>query len=460
MQIKNSYTGLRALFNGNNMLYLLICMFFAGLFVSDDFKFWGLSLRLNVSDFILPIFFLFMIAMQAKSLSFQLLSNIFWPLLAIIAFLLWFYIRLAFNIPEYPDARSWALFNRGIGFVVVSVYFITGMLVWASCKDNIGKLMTVFFIILVGTSLVAYVDYGNSLFKILALNKHHPPIIRAKGMLSNPNSFAVTTVVVIAFLAPFLQKYSFPKRYILTSLGTMLVLAMIILSSSRSGWLAALFAIAFLLLFNRPPIASLICILLGGFFMAWLASTTPTHLVNLQQQIATEKSTVKPPAKDITSKAKIAEKPLQQIEPKLRLRLGKQIFNDFAFNQRVADTLMVLDNWLKNPIIGTGVGSHQVYVDKLINEKYVTHSPYLWALSELGLIGVMLMFFAGSACLLSMLRIVESDDSKIVIGGLAMLIAIAFASIGTDTTVRREFWFLLGIALMATANRYSKKHPI
>jgi len=114
-----------------------------------------------------------------------------------------------------------------------------------------------------------------------------------------------------------------------------------------------------------------------------------------------------------------------------------------------------LEFWKKHPIEGIGLGSflhlqNQKYADSPPNIQFsIIDSTPLWVLTELGLIGIVLMggFYVVSLYTLNRSGSGQTDMATLRRGVLLILLAFAAMSLFHELLYTRFIWFFLGLAL-------------
>ncbi len=299
--------------------------------------------------------------------------------------------------------------DRHFAFVLLKQYkliFLGGLLFTAPISDrNRKSIITIFFLAAAAAGLIGILQY----FGLMHMASDRP-----YGFSENPNlyagalSVACSSAIVMLFLP---KKYQFASRngfFFIMSVA-ILTLCGIILSQSRSIWVALLAAcVVTLFLYNRRKVL----ILLSFFFMIFvvLISTSNT-LRQRANSIVTSVYT-----EDVSGSTGT------------RIELWKGALLMFK----------------EHPLLGVGLGDFQTDVNKLISENKLksaidthhAHNIYLQALATRGIIGLAILL----VFLISLFRwgrkLIQNHDSM---GGYIIILITVLAMVGGLTDNHLDF---------------------
>lgn len=316
---------------------------------------------------------------------------------------------------------DWALVNRFAGWFVLLGYFTSGTLLVAAVGPS--GLSSMGRVLVSAAAAVTLWEVGTRILAhLFGFNLGQVPEVRAAGLAGNPNAFSFQLLmgfVAIAATAQLQQaRFAGWQPILLTGF----VLAGLWLSGSRAGYgtLAVLVAVFFVMAWNRGS---------GRAFASNLAASAAVaaFIVLAPLPIAA------------------AMKLLFAIDSQ-GLMSGYEMSFDVQID-RIESFLRGFEMWLRNPLLGAGLG---VFIHEYITANgipLVIHNSFLWIAAELGTIGLVAFGMLAYAVIRSLPRLDReaNPDALVIIVGIA--VTMAMMSMVHDMLYQRLFWLLLGAAV-------------
>lgn len=245
---------------------------------------------------------------------------------------------------------------------------------------------------------------------------------RVSGMLLDPNAFGGLVMVALV-----LQGFTFvSERPLWKGIPGILIAGLLafslLLTLSRSAWIAFGFALMVLALF-RPRLVIVFAVLaVAGTAVAYvLAGRTGEHV------------------------AAVADRPR-------------------TTQQRVDQIIAALPIIQQNPLFGTGLGGFDQAVrnDPSVPHPYVIHNTTVWILTEFGLVGVTAFFgvlgWTIRAGKLAM-RGADKSDAALIIALICAEVGMFGLSTGIEGFYQRHWWMVLALIASAYAISRSRLEP-
>ncbi len=430
-----------------NIWIIGVFLFAISLQVLTTIKLGGTSLRISSSDLLLPVLALMLYIKWTREGAPQPKWRIqnFWGWLAILT--LWMGVSLLIGRLNSENWQTWALFNKGIGWLILLAYLLVGG--WmgafreARIRDAFLRSMMLFAWVMCACLLVLYSLALYNLIPSASQSFYYP---RIAGFFANPNAFGIAMATMAALFAPFLARgILFSPR--VSYIGMTLLCAAVFLSVSRSAWLGLLLAALAFVITKVLHWRDLIRVAVVSTALVLAALHGPgvvDDAIVFVHRTATSISLRTQDDAPITSS--------------MRPRLTRmKAYLDSALEQpanpgieeRLASMHAALEAWREAPIMGIGIGTYYQAHRDLPNVADTIHNTFLWLLTETGIIGAGLFtgfFVVVSLALLRGARAPPAGD-PFLWGMLGVLLVFAGASVGTEILYQRYFWFLLGLAL-------------
>ncbi len=230
------------------------------------------------------------------------------------------------------------------------------------------------------------------------------------GFLENPNSYAYFSVFLLFLHISFYKKELFPNW--LNLCGLALSSICIVGAGSRGASIALIFGFFVLIIRKMISIRYVIALAIAGVLpLLWfsLKGKLYMHFFNLA------------------------------------------IWNgmDFSIQDRLVSSKLAFQWWLEQPLAGIGLGS---FINRKIQTNLLPttlHNTFIWLLTETGIIGLGLFLVFAFAALKSIYKSsLNPKNNELAIGGLAIFVTAAVASIGMEMMYQRYLWFILGMLLV------------
>lgn len=297
-------------------------------------------------------------------------------------------------------ASRYVLLNKGVGIVVLAAgytVFTTVVTSWT----RVRWLLRVFVagaVIQTILAMMAFVARYAAGIRVPAMNEYSG---RLSGMLVDPNAFGGYLVLALAVLLPATTG---PRPLVrpAAGMGAALVLSIgILLTFSRSAWLALAVVLAVASVYDLRLAVRAIIIGSAGF-AAVLAVSGLDYLTTILA---------------------------------LALRGG-------TAHARLEFIDVALRTWAETPVLGTGLGYF------LANEGWIIHNTPLWVLAEFGIVGFGL--FAGFLAWflwagVGTFRRAPASERPVVFGLVLAFLAMGALSAGIEALYQRHWWFVMAL---------------
>ncbi|EPR36265.1 hypothetical protein dsat_1793 [Alkalidesulfovibrio alkalitolerans DSM 16529] len=412
------------------------CLLFgASLNATFNFTGIGLPVRVGVSDFLAPLLVLIGAwALWRRNWDFRLHMQWFAPVC--LGFSAWLACGLLIGRAHLGEWTSWAVVNRGAGWVVVLGYFFVGA--WLAASQRRTKTFLTGFwgiaaLIAAGSSLAYYLNA----LKIIGIS-----FPRNTGLLSNPNSFGI--LIAVCFFV-YLTMGGVARANKKLDISICLTFAFAELTSfSRTGW------ILFLLVLAVAPLLRLL-----SWRRVALIVVIP---VVLHVTMVSKPGIIPWPSfgNDAVQAQNAAGKPKKKPK-KVKLSttdaFGYHVVSAQSLDYRIELFRESLSHWRDSPATGAGVGV--VYAKEVERRGSVyastIHSSPIWLLTETGAVGFAFFAWLYLGSLWALWRTWRRDGGRMQLLGLGTLLLLGLASLPTDVMFQRYLWVIWGMALGAGA---------
>ncbi len=408
------------------MISVLLCLLGIGiqtqiLFgVTDSY----MGLRLNLGDFVMPCagVIIFISLLRRRS---------FWPQWQSPCRDVWFYMLLGLIFMGLGNAyiqegtlSHWAVFNRGIGWFVLTGYiFFAGWGVTNLSEKHVLIFMKVFLLFTFATIIC-----GTVWFFLFRLESDHTNTtylyIQFSGLMGNRNAFAFLMICSLVLYTYFddIKMIILPKiqSYLTYIIWFFLPLAMIF-NGSRAGWVGLGLVIVWFLLskFKYTLRFILPALLLSSLVVVYMYTHNSKSVFREDQN---------------NKMSNLGDAKTDQ----LRLTVAED----------------ALELWAEHKFLGAGIGSFLLYQENKHGQilDQIDNSA-LWVLTELGIFGALVFGSFYMMALIALWRTYKTrQDPQDMYGALAqamMVIMVLFAlfSLVHQILYARYLWFLLGVAL-------------
>jgi hypothetical protein len=312
-----------------------------------------------------------------------------------VAFAAW----LSFNCLVWGEMSRYALLNKlaGIGLLIWACSAITRHL-RSRGEPAVRAALELFISVAAVESAIAVFALE---FAPGASMPFHIPLnfgaARASGFMVDPNAFGGLAALALLLSLGTSRWTVRPKLYRLREVA--LVLG-VLLSYSRTVWAATV---------------------MGGAYLLVTASGRTRVRVTIL--------TVAAALLYLTSKVSL---PVDQ----------ELVVRSFTIGQRTSGAESAIQEWRSSPISGIGVGK---YVSR---HQFIVHNTPLWVLTELGAIGLALLFYA-SAGVVATLRSCATTARHLHRGLTAGVIGVGMMGLGIEILYQRYVWLLIAIIYAA-----------
>ena len=316
----------------------------------------------------------------------------------------------------------WAVVNKFAGWFALVWYLLVGGIVAATLgRPGIERFFKAFLIVLWIGCAASVV--GLVLFQADLVPSSWMRFNRAEGFMKNPNAFGVLIAIGMAIALPHARSAAlFRPRWHL--IGLVLALTALVLTGSRTAWLAALMALAWLGAVRAVP-----------WRIFGLAALGATVLLAVLLFVLPAFMEARPESYQSIPGGYVLNEPMFSSA-------------DRGLTYRYETAMVALGLWWREPFLGTGLGGFPFSLVKAGRPAEVIHSTYLWILTEMGVVGF--VAFAGFfvVVLRAVWRRVQNErDPRIPVAAMGMLCAVAGAALGMEAMYQRHLWFILGLAL-------------
>lgn len=419
-----------------NIWVIVTALFAISLQVLTTIEIGGASLRVSSSDIALPVLGLMLFAKWVK-------DGTPWPEWRIPYFWTWLFVLTGWMVVALVSGRlqtgvwqSWALVNKGIGWLILLGYLLLGGWIATLLEIRIRDLLLRSFIVF-GWAVFACV----LLLYSLAVHNLIPEVgatyyPRPAGLFANPNAFGIAAAAMASLQAAYLTRRPlFTPKLALIGLG--LTCAAIVLSVSRSAWLGLFVAAIGLLAMGGLHWRDVVRVAASCTVIVLAVLHGPGLTVELA--VAARQALLP----TIGSNAS----PVQRSRTYLNTALDQG--RNPGIKERLASARAAFQAWKTAPIVGIGLGTYYDLHKDTPNVADTIHNTFLWLLTEAGLIGVGLFSAFFLIVFVSLVRCARAPPKTdpFLIGVLGVLLAFAGASIGTEILYQRYLWFFLGLAL-------------
>ncbi|MBN2751154.1 MAG: flippase-like domain-containing protein [Rhodospirillaceae bacterium] len=312
----------------------------------------------------------------------------------------------------------WAFFNRLIGAGVLCGYLFCGTLIVT--KDGTRGLETLArcYILTIVTILVAE-WIMHTLDPYIGNPFKSPFNANYIGFVDNPNLLSFQVLIAMVLLLSGVATWERSPAWLPPAISAVLF-AGTLHANSRSGYIATLLIIAFLLLVQKIRVRPRL-LLLG--IAVYGASLIPEITYNLFLSTGIKVGSIN---------NHILSRPEDMFA---------------VTGDRMSSYLGALKLWWAHPIFGAGLGAFIADHIARTGEPLVIHDSYLWILTELGLVGLAAFILPP----LLILRTVAKDPNWIrhtpTLGIIGCFLVIGTMSILHDMIYQRPFWLMMGALL-------------
>ncbi len=388
-----------------------------------------IGIRISVADLAIPMV-LILAVYAAHHISAGLeLRRIWVPLAFLAASSLWLAISILHGRLDTGYWQSWALLNRGAGWLIVLAFFAAGWAYGRIIPEISSFWITwpylAFFWFSCAFSAAVMVALTNEAWGLLAISEPDASAFqqtmgmiagksRFQGLMVNPNAFGFTAAIAIVLHLAYVRETREIRWH---ATGVAISITGLLWSYSRGAWLAAAVGLGFLLLARRLNFRVLVsAVIVASILSVLLWQLTAAPVIQTQNPLA-----------NVTG-------PISG---------GQSIGHRLVILERAVDL------WREAPIAGSGVGSFIHRQSPSPAEPIATiHTSYIWLLTETGIIGLVL--FAGlflSAFIIILRAAHERASESLFFATAAILVVFGVQAFTMEVLYQRPLWLFLGAAL-------------
>lgn len=328
---------------------------------------------------------------------------------------------------------GWAFINRGVGWLIILGYIVTGLSIAmpgteAHRKLVLGAIVATGSALAVMQMVLLYATFGGLKIPRAVFN------LPVQGYASNTNAFAVQMIVTIAAAVAAQHLGLFGRRrWLLPAILSVTGLT-IYYCHSRAGIGMYVIALATMMIFpgalqRRALLPAVIwpavALLIGGVFLVPIL-----QLVNALLPMGMD---------SLTDSQVFAIMKVNFVRESGDLERWISIREGWAM-------------WLEHPIFGAGLGAY-MYGYAQMGKSLIIHSTPVWLLAETGVIGCLVVVITAIACLRHTYQGIMREGDGWHIGLMIALVSFAAGNIVHDFFYQRIFWFLLGLCVAVTIRK-------
>jgi len=302
---------------------------------------------------------------------------------------------------------EWAVVNRFVGWFMLLAFAATGAMI---VNQGGARALQVFLMTFAAaTAAIAALEIIQVALGPLGLSLQGPKVSSdVEGFSQNRNFFAFQVLMAISAVTVAAERGSKLRIAIFSVL-----MAGLLLSGSRSGWIALVFLLGTSIYLRaagaREIAISAVCsvTLIAATIVPSLSVGGGDHISQVFPQIVPTKA---------------------------------------SSNERLASMIGGLEMFLAHPIFGAGLGAFR---NQLIlaasGIPLLIHSTTIWLLAETGIVGLLVFVVPALCLLIAEARRARPDvSSKLIV---LCLVSFAVMSGPADMLYQRTFWLLMGAAL-------------
>ena len=328
----------------------------------------------------------------------------------------WLTYALVAGYNEIGSWSGWALQNKDFGWYAL-LFFVFSGFAFERLLSQFGlRFLAAYVVVAWGIAFLTAVAFVAALWVAFPRVFLLGPDFRAVGILINPNAFGFATA--IAIILQLSGRVPLPESRWLQILGLASLLAVFVLTGSRSAWAAFAVAIIIVTIVTRWEWQKLkLVVPLAAIFLAALVALLPAQTAVLEGD-----------------------------QPK-RFYLGGDALakvGHVSVSHRMEQFQGSIVLWTSAPLTGAGLG---VYLQREIELgkrwPQQIHNTYLWLLAETGLVGFSLITGFFITLLVGSWRGRRHDDFLLV--AIPILCMFGLFAMLQEALYQRHIWFLAGI---------------
>ncbi|WP_374466567.1 lysylphosphatidylglycerol synthase domain-containing protein [Ferrovibrio sp.] len=385
----------------------------------------GSELTVNAADILAltGLGLLLLLAWTRRSFS-PLPPWLVWSMLAISLLLL---LSLGVGYLNF-GSNSWALMNRGFGWIVILGYVALGAMLALIPQPNMpAHALRIFALTGVTIATLQVVLTFYSVFAgVLPEDAFTVPL---RGYAGNSNAFAFQLMMTAACVIAITWANSSDRHLPLRNIALTLICAATYYSHSRAGFGMLIILLLVMVIFSQPEkrrqtIGSAVWVM-----MAYLLLTLAPHII----------AAIRLAIPEIAIPGNLGASFLAQ-----------SLVRNSSDSERWMTIIQGWDMWLDAPLIGKGLGAYvqsRTDADQIF---LVIHSIPIWLMAETGLAGLLLVTIVLLLMIKAAFQYLASPATSAWGMGLLLILAgTTAAGLVHDFFFQRSFWFLLGLFVAA-----------
>lgn len=382
----------------------------------------GSAIRISLADLLVPLALLmtFGFVCHRAGVRFAFDRAIpRWPLLLWGALATaWLTYALFAGYHEIGGWSGWALQNKYFGWYALAFFALSGFAFERMLSEFGPRFLSAYVIVAWGIAVATAVAFLAALWLQFPQVFLLGPDFRAVGMLVNPNAFGFATA--IAVILQLSGRVPLPESRWLRMLGLASLLAVFVLTGSRSAWAALAVAIVIMTIVTRWEWRNLkLVVPIAAVFLAGLVVLLP------------------------------AQTAVPEGDQPKRFYVGGDALAEaghVSVSHRIEQFEGAIVLWTSAPLTGAGLGVYlqrEIELGKALPQQI--HNTYLWLLAETGLVGFVLFTGFFVTLLVESWRGRRHDDCLLV--AIPILCMFGLFAMLQEALYQRHIWFLAGILM-------------
>lgn len=394
------------------MVNSLILLSMLGLLFSFNLNAFGFGIRIQASDFTIPI--LGLLALKQPSFRNDLRCCDLWKIICIFSGI--FIFGIICHWFSFGVFNFWGI-KKIIGWCICTGYFFTGIALYDKREKIIQNLIISSWIM----GIICLIGCSFSSTRNLFI---YSDLTRLQGLMGNPNAYGIFLAFILLLQ---ISTNDFPPYKKQTKIIGISVLGLNLLgTTSRTAWIS--FICAYFIYTLRKSNLKKMLIVFTLFILFFFTAMT------LIIKISFFKTYFHTTFHYFSALNGIIETGLV-----------------YSLTERLKALLTLSSTFLQNPITGIGLGGAMTLHHG--QEQYTIHNTALWFLIEMGIIG-----FAVFSWFVYKLTNALRTTQDIYIKALAFpMLSFAIASLANELFYQRYFWLFAGIIMCDWVKRSNNK---
>jgi len=392
----------------------------------------GSAIRMSLADFLVPLALLLTFGFICHHAGARFAFGRAvprWPLLLWGGLTTaWLTYALVSGYHEIGGWSGWALQNKYFGWYALLFFVFSGFAFERLLSQFGPRFLAAYVVVAWGIAVLTAVAFVAALWVAFPRVFLLGPDFRAVGMLINPNAFGFATV--IAIILQLSGRVPLPETRWLRILGLASLLAVFVLTGSRSAWAAFAVAIVIMTIVTRWEWRKLkLVVPITVVFLAGFVALLPAQTAVLEGD-----------------------------QPK-RFYLGGDAVaktGHVSVSHRMEQFEGAIALWTAAPLTGAGLGVYlqrEIELGRALPQQI--HNTYLWLLAETGLVGFVLFTGFFVTLLVGSWRGRRRDDCLLV--AIPILFLFGLFAMLQEALYQRHIWFLAGILV---ARLLAERHRV